>query len=146
MPITESTQHKLDRVRPPRVQITYDVEIGGAVEQVELPFVLGIVADLSGNSGGDDTPLTDREFIEIDRDNFNKIMRSVQPKLSFSVPSTIPGETHSIDVQLAFSTMDDFKPANIIQQVQGLKDLYVRRQQLRDLLALIEIKTDLLRP
>lgn len=150
MPIIESTQHKLDRVRPPRVQITYDVEIGDAIEQVELPFVLGIVADLSGNlaSSADDTPLKDREFVEIDRDNFNKIMRAIKPSLNLKVvPSTLPGTSGNLAaLSLTFSTIDDFKPANIIQQVQALKAMYARRQQLRDLLAVVEIKTDLLKP
>ena len=88
MPTIESTQHKLDRVRPPRVQITYDVEIGGAIEQVELPFVMGILADLSGNLTEQQRqdqglpvqpPLKDRKFVEIDRDSFNQIMRQIAP-------------------------------------------------------------------
>jgi type VI secretion system protein ImpB len=151
MPTIESTQHKLDRIRPPRVQITYDVEIGDAIEQVELPFVMGIMADLSGNNSPNAAePLKDREFVEISRDNFNKIMRSIRPGLKFKVPNTLPAvertrlagvtpalqnandDEISID-NLTFANLDDFNPANVIQQVPALKALYDERQRLRDL-------------
>ncbi|NTW00252.1 MAG: type VI secretion system contractile sheath small subunit [Oscillochloris sp.] len=158
MPIIESSQHKLDRVRPPRVQITYDVEIGDAIEQVELPFVLGIIANLSGKPDkASDTELKDREFVEIDRDNFNKIMRSIKPGLSFSTGNVLPaaeqtrlsenGITTATDAQirvhLAFDNMDDFSPASIIQHIPELKALYDERQRLRDLQSKLDNSDDL---
>ena len=150
MPIIESTQHKLDRVRPPRVQITYDVEIGNATEQVELPFVLGILADLSGNQADQQVkPLKDRDFVEIDRDNFNKLLRAIKPGLTLTdVQKTLPGaaEADKLTVNLTFTTLDGFHPANIIQQVPELKELYTERQRLRDLVTQLQIKDSLLEP
>lgn len=145
MAIIES-QHMLDKVRPPRVQITYDVETGGAIQEVELPFVMGILADLSGNTSNP-RPLKERSFVEIDRDNFNHIMRAVGPTLSgVQVVRTIPhsdGTPPTSSEQLSvptltFDQLDDFSPANVVQQVPDLKALYVERQLLRDLLAKIQ--------
>src|SRR5580698_8131383 len=104
--MAESTQHKLDRVRPPRVQITYDVEIGGAIQKKELPLVVGILADLAGAT---QQPLSikDRKFVEIDRDNFNEVMQSLAPSLSFSVDNLMDKEASSLPVALTFESIDD---------------------------------------
>jgi type VI secretion system protein ImpB len=146
MPTIESTQHKLDRIRPPRVQITYDVEIGGAIEKVDLPLVVGILADLSGDtSNGNRGDLKDRKFVEIDRDNFNAILRSIQPTLKLSVPKkipnddgTMPKEDEKLSVTLTFSHISDCKPLSIVKQVPELNRLFEERQCLRDLLAKLD--------
>src|SRR5215216_217199 len=102
----ESTQHKLDRIRPPRVQITYDVETRGSFVKMELPFVVGILADLSGNvSDPNRVPLRDRKYIEIDRDNFNEVMKSIKPSLEVNQKS------------LAFEKLDDFAPIKVLEQI-----------------------------
>lgn len=123
----ESTQHKLDRIRPPRVQITYDVETRGSFVKMELPFVVGILADLSGNV--DDpkrAPLRDRKYIEIDRDNFNEIMKSIGPKVEVSS-----------DKQLSFKELDDFSPINVLQQID-LHDRFEKRTRLSDAVAKLD--------
>jgi type VI secretion system protein ImpB len=135
----ESTQHKLDRIRPPRVQITYDVEIGQAIQKKELPFVLGILADLSGKPAEALPPVKDRKFVEIDRDNFNQVLAAVNPRLAIQVPNTISKEGGtSLNIELKFQHMDDFGPINLIQQVAPLKKLYEVRQRLNDLLAKLD--------
>jgi type VI secretion system protein ImpB len=135
----ESTQHKLDRIRPPRVQITYDVEIGQAIQKKELPFVLGILADLSGKPAEALPPVKERKFVEIDRDNFNQVLAATKPRLAIQVPNTLSkdGGT-SLNVELTFQHMDDFGPLNLIQQVAPLKKLYEVRQRLNDLLAKLD--------
>jgi type VI secretion system protein ImpB len=133
-----STQHKLDRIRPPRVQITYDVEIGGAIEKKELPLVIGVLADLSGKP---DTPLPkmkDRGFVEIDRDNFNDVLASIAPRLAFSVANRLTPAGGFINTELRFKNMDDFGPAAIVQQVPALKKLFDARNKLSDLLAKLD--------
>ena len=139
MPVIESTQHVLDRVRPPRVQITYDVEIGNAIEKVELPFVLGILADLSGSTENS-LPLKDRKFAEIDRDNFNQILRAIGPTLNNLVVEEVLPETESeqISVSLRFTQMADFQPVNLVAQVPELKALLEERKRLRDLQAKLD--------
>lgn len=128
----ESIQHKLDRVRPPRVQITYDLELGGAVERKSLPLVVGIMADLSGRHGQESQRPLDvlkkRKFVEIDRDNINDIMAKTAPEVTVA-----PGEGKA-PVTLKFATLDDFEPLAIVDQVEELKKLYEERQQLVDLL------------
>jgi type VI secretion system protein ImpB len=134
----ESTQHKLDRVRSPRVHITYDVEIGDAIEMKELPFVMGVLADLSGKP---DTPLPrlrDRKFVEIDRDNFNEVMRGMKPRLAFRVDNKLTDDDTKLGVELRFQNIDDFSPERVAEQVEPLKKLIEVRQQLKGLLA----KTD----
>ena len=122
----ESTQHKLDRIRPPRVQITYDVETRGSFVKMELPFVVGILADLSGNVPDPNrVPLRDRKYIEIDRDNFNDIMKSIGPKLEINQKS------------LAFEKLDDFSPIRILKQLD-LKDRYDKRTRLSDAVAKLD--------
>jgi type VI secretion system protein ImpB len=134
----ESTQHKLDRVRSPRVHITYDVEIGDAIEMKELPFVMGVLGDLSGKP---DTPLPrlrDRKFVEIDRDNFNDVLKGMKPRLAFRVDNKLTDDDTKLGVELRFQNIDDFSPERVAEQVEPLKKLIEVRQQLKGLLA----KTD----
>ena len=129
----ESTQHKLDRVRPPRVQITYDVEIGDAFEKKQLPLVAGILADLSGKQTDAPAPLKKRKFVEIDRDNFDGVMKSISPRLAFNVPNRITDEEVQVGVELKFSSMEDFDPVAVLKQVEPLRKLFEARQRLSDL-------------
>lgn len=135
--MAESTQHKLDRVRPPRVQITYDVEIGGAIQKKELPLVVGIMSDLTGATINA-KPLKDRKFVEIDRDNFNDVMKSMAPTVSVSVENHIDKKVSSLPVTLSFQTIEDFNPANLVEQVDGLRKLLASRRRLNDLLAKLD--------
>ncbi len=134
----ESIQHKLDRVRPPRVQITYDVEIGDAIEMKELPFVAGILADLSGKPEKPLPKLRDRKFVEIDRDNFNDVLAAIKPRLVYQVPNQLAKDDSKLNIELTFRHMDDFDPVNIVQQVKPLRELYQARQRLSDLLTKLD--------
>jgi type VI secretion system protein ImpB len=134
----ESLQHKLDRVRPPRVQITYDVEVGGAIQKKELPFVVGVLADLAGKPAEAPAPLKQRKFVEIDRDNFNDVLASIEPRLALQVKNALSKDGGSIPMELKFKNLDDFGPLSIIQQVAPLKKLYDVRQRLSDLLAKLD--------
>ncbi len=134
----ESTQHKLDRVRPPRVHITYDVEIGDAIEMKELPFVVGILADLSGKPEEPLAKLRDRKFVDIDRDNFNDVMKGAKPRVAFKVNNKLTDDDSKMAVELRFNSMDDFEPEQVVNQVEPLRKLLEIRRQLSDLLA----KTD----
>lgn len=141
--MSESTQKKLDRVRPPRVQITYDVETGGAIEMKELPFVVGIMADLSGKR---ETPLPkvkERKFVEIDRDNFNDVMMSAMPRLAFQVPNKLQNDGSKLNVLLNFMEQDDFEPVAVINQIKPLAKLFEARQRLSDLLTKLDGNDDL---
>lgn len=133
----ESTQHKLDRVRPPRVQITYDVEIGGAIQKKELPLVVGILSDLSGATPNP-IAMKDRKFIEIDRDNFNEVLKSIGPTISSSVANHVNKSKDPLSVSLKFESIDDFTPANLVQQVESLRKLLDSRRRLNDLLAKLD--------
>lgn len=134
----ESIQHKLDVIRPPRVQITYDVEIGGGVQSRELPFVLGIMADLSGVSSAVRPALKDRKFVEIGSENISDIMASIRPRVNFRVPDWISGGDAQVIVDLTFLSMDDFEPLNIVSQVPALKSLFDARTRLNDLLCKLD--------
>lgn len=134
----ESTQHKLDRIRPPRVQITYDVEIGGAIQKKELPLVMGILADLSGKPEEALPKLKDRKFVEIDRDNFNAILKSIAPRVTMQVDNKLSKEGGKSNIELKFQHIDDFSPLNIVQQVPALNELFKARQRLNDLLAKLD--------
>lgn len=137
--MAESTQHKLDRVRPPRVQITYDVETGGAMQMKELPFVVGIMSDVAGKPLKPLGRLKDRKFISIDRDNFNDVMAAIGPRVTFQVEDKMSGEDDKqIPVELIFNNMDDFNPVNVVDQVPALKKLYEARTRLTDLLAKLD--------
>jgi type VI secretion system protein ImpB len=141
--MAESTQHKLDRVRPPRVQITYDVEIGDAIEKKELPLVVGILADLSGKPETPLAKLNERRFVEIDRDNFNEVLASTAPRLAVQVENRIIDDGSKLNVELKFSHFDDFDPVNLVKQVTPLRRLFEARQRLRDLLTKLDGNDDL---
>ncbi len=134
----ESAQHKLDRVRPPRVHITYDVEIGDAIELKELPFVVGVIADLSGKPDEQLPRLRDRKFVDIDRDTFNDVMKGTKPRLAFKVDNKLANDDTKMAVELRFNNIEDFEPEKVVNQVEPLKKLLDVRRQLSDLLA----KTD----
>jgi len=131
----ESTQHKLDRVRPPRVHITYDVELGDAIENKELPFVMGVLADLSGKPDEALPRVRDRKFIEIDRDSFNNIMKGMKPRLAFRVDNKLTNDDSKLGVELRFTNIDDFEPEQVVNQVEPLRKLLNIRQQLSSLLS-----------
>lgn len=131
----ESTQKKLERVRPPRVQVSYDVEIGGAIELKELPFVMGILSDLSGQPKEALPRLKDRRFVEITPDNFDSVLDSMKPHLAFSVENKMSEDPNAgqIKIDLNFKSMDDFEPDAVAKQVKPLKDLLDLRTKLSDL-------------
>jgi type VI secretion system protein ImpB len=129
----ESIQHKLDRVRSPRVQITYDVETGGAIVKRELPLVVGVLAGLSGDT--DLPPLKDRKFVEIDRDNFDAVLEKAAPCLA---KCTIDGRSRAFVPPLAFISLDSFSPFQIVQKVAVLKALFQSRSLLADLVAKLD--------
>ncbi len=135
MAIRESTQHKLDRVRPPRVQITYDVEIGDAIELKELPFVLGVLGDFTGQPTEPLARLKDRKFVEVNPDNFDQVLESMKPHLAFSVENKLSEDPNAgnIKVDLNFKSMDDFSPENVARQVKPLRELLDLRTRLMDL-------------
>lgn len=133
-----SEQHKLDRIRPPRVQITYDVEIAGAIQAYELPFVMGILADLAGTPAVPLPALKERKFIDIDRDNINDVMASLNVQLPIRVLNVLGGSAPDLNILLSFKSMDDFNPINIVGQVQPLTELYNKRVALTDLLSKLD--------
>jgi type VI secretion system protein ImpB len=135
---SESLQHKLDRVRRPRVQITYDVETLGAMEKKELPFVVGVLADLSGQPKESLAPMKQRKFVPIDRDNFNGVLEKQAPRLAMRVQNRLTDEDTKLAVELNFKKMDDFEPANVVDQVEPLKELLGMRQRLTQLLGKME--------
>ncbi len=133
MPTKESLQHKLDRVRPPRVQITYDVEVGGAIELKELPFVVGVLGDFTGKPEEPLPALKNRKFVEIDPDNFNQVMAGMKPRLTFSTENKLQDDGSKMGVELKFNSIEDFEPDQIVQQVDPLRKLVEARQKLSDL-------------
>jgi type VI secretion system protein ImpB len=136
--MAESIQHKLSRVRPPRVQITYDVEISGAIQKKELPFVVGIMSDLSGQPETALPQLKERKFVEIDRDNLNDVLASIVPRLALRVENKLTNDDSQLNVELRFAHMDDFSPVNVLQQVEPLRKLFEARQRLSDLLTKLD--------
>ena len=140
--MSESTQHKLDRVRPPRVQITYDVEIGDAIQMKELPFVVGVLADLAGQQ--DALPkLKERKFTQIDRDNFKQVLGNIDPRVKYKVPNRLKNDGSQLPIDLTFHHLDDFHPTAIVKSVQPLRELLEMRQRLVDLLTKIDGNEDL---
>lgn len=133
MPTKESLQHKIARVRPPRVQITYDVEVGGAIQIKELPFVLGVIGDFVGKPEEPLPPLKNRKFVEINADNFNQVLAGMKPRLAFTVENKLQDDGSKIGVELRFSSIEDFEPDNIVQQVEPLRKLVEARRKLADL-------------
>lgn len=132
--MADSIHDKLKRVRKPRVHITYDVETNGAVQEKEIPFVMGVMGDYSGDNTENKKALKDRKFSQIDRDNFNEVMNNVAPKLSMKVENTLEGDNSEMGVELNFKSMEDFEPHKIVENVDPLKKLMETRNKLRDLL------------
>lgn len=131
----ESTQHKIDRVRPPRVQITYDVEVGDAIEVKELPFVMGVLGDFTGQPTEPLPRVKDRKFVEITPDNFDTVLENMKPHLAFSVENKLSEDPDApkLKVDLNFKSMDDFSPENVARQVGPLRELLQLRDRLSDL-------------
>ena len=138
-----SIHDKLERVRKPRVHITYQVETEGAVVEKELPFVMGVLGDFSGNPTQPLKPLKDRKFIQIDRDNFNDVMARMTPGLNIKVENTLRGDGSEMAVQLAFNSMQDFEPVKVVSQSEPLRKLLETRDKLRDLLTKVDRSEDL---
>lgn len=140
--MAESQQHKLDRVRKPRVQITYDVETNGSMIKTELPFIVGVLGDFAGDSKNQ-KPLEQRKFTNIDRDNFNDIMARIAPELNLRVENTLSGDGSELAVQLGFKSLDDFEPGKLVEQVEPLKKLMEMRNKLRDLKSTVDRSANL---
>lgn len=135
-----SSQKFIQRNRAPRVQIEYDVELYGAQKKIELPFVMGVMADLSGKPADPLAPVADRKFMEIDVDNFDERMKSMKPRVAFQVPNTLTGEGN-MNVELTFQSMDDFSPAAIARKVDSLNKLLTARTELSNLLSYMDGKS-----
>jgi type VI secretion system protein ImpB len=135
----ESLQKKLDRVRPPRVQIKYEVYVGDAMEMKELPFVVGVLGDFTGKPDKPQPALRDRKFVDVDRDNFNKVLASLAPRQTFTVDDTISGQPdQKLNVELRFQNMDDFSPENVVKQIPVLRALLEQRENLKNLSSRLE--------
>jgi type VI secretion system protein ImpB len=135
-----SSQKFIARNRAPRVQIEYDVELYGAEKKVQLPFVMGVMSDLSGKPAEALPPVAERKFLEIDVDNFDARMKAMKPRVAFQVPNTLTGEGN-IAVDITFESMDDFSPAAVAKNVEGLKQLFEARQQLANLVTYMDGKS-----
>jgi len=133
MPTKESLQHKIDRVRPPRIQITYDVEVGGAIELKELPFVVGVLGDFTGKPEEPLAPLKSRKFVEVDPDNFNQVLAGMKPRLAYTTENKLQDDGSKLGVELKFNNIEDFEPDNIVQQIDPLRKLVEARKKLSDL-------------
>ncbi len=132
--MAESTQKKLSRVRPPRVHITYDVEVGNAIELKELPFVMGVLGDFTGQPSDPLPKLKDRKFVEVNPDNFDSVLEAMKPHLAFSVDNKLSDDPDAkLKIDLNFKSMDDFDPENVAKQVKPLKELIDLRTRLSDL-------------
>ena len=138
-----SIHDKLERVRKPRVHITYQVETEGAMVERELPFVVGVMGDFSGDPTEPLKPLKDRKYIQIDRDNFNDVMARMTPGLNLKVDNTLQGDGSQMAVALKFRSIEDFEPAAVVNQVPALKKLMETRNQLRDLMTKVDRSEDL---
>ncbi len=135
-----SSQKFIARNRAPRVQIEYDVELYGAQKKVQLPFVMGVLSDLSGKPEEALPPVADRKFLEVDVDNFDARMKSMKPRVAFQVENTLTGEG-SLPVDITFESMDDFSPAAVARKVDGLNKLLEARTQLANLITYMDGKT-----
>jgi type VI secretion system protein ImpB len=129
----EGTQKKLERVRPPRVNISYDVETGGAIESKELPFLMGVLADLSGTPAEALPKLKDRKFVEVTPDNFDSVLKNMKPRVNFAVENKLQEGGGKIGVDITFESLDDFSPEAVAKQVGPLKELLALRTKLADL-------------
>ena len=138
---SESSQKFLGRTRAPRVQIEYDVEVYGAQKKVSLPFVMGVMAELSGQSTQPQAPVSERQFLEIDSDNFDERLKAMKPRVAAMVPNTLTGEGR-LGIDLTFESMDDFSPAAIARRVEPLNRLLEARGHLANLLTYMDGKVD----
>ena len=138
-----SIHDKLERVRSPRVHITYAVETEGAVVQKELPFVVGVVGDFSGNPTQPLKSIKDRKFVQIDRDNFNEVLERMTPGLNLKVDNTLKGDGSQMAVDLKFSSIEDFDPGKVVDQVEPLRKLLETRNKLRDLMTKVDRSEEL---
>jgi type VI secretion system protein ImpB len=129
----ESLQKEVGRTRPPRVHITYDVEIGDAIEKRELPFVVGVLADLSGMPEKALPPITKRKFVEIDRDNFNDVMKKIEPRLALKVDNRLDEDDTKLEFELRFQSMEDFQPARVAEQITPVRKLLELRKSLANI-------------
>ncbi len=137
--MADSSQKFIARNRAPRVQIEYDVELYGAEKKVQIPFVMGVLSDLSGKPADPLAPVGDRKFLEIDVDNFDSRMKAIKPRAAFQVPNTLTGEGN-ISVDITFESMDDFSPAAVARKVDALNKLLEARQQLSNLVTYMDGK------
>lgn len=138
-----SINNKLERVRKPRVHIKYEVETEDSVVSKELPFVVGVLGDFSGDSTEPQKPLRERKFVQIDRDNFDEVMQRMTPGAKFSVANTIQDDNSELAVDLKFSSIEDFEPAKVAEQIPAVKNLLDTRNKLRDLLTKVDRSEDL---
>ncbi len=129
----ESTQKRLQKVRPPRVQLTYDVEKGDAIEQKEIPFVVGVLGDFSGQPEAPLPKLKDRKFVNVDLDNFDEVISGMAPRAAFRVPNKLSDNGGEFAVELTFNSIDDFRPEAVVHQVEPLRKLLEARSKLADL-------------
>jgi type VI secretion system protein ImpB len=131
----DSVQKRLEKVRPPRVQLTYDVEIGDAIEQKEIPFVVGVLGDFTGQPDGDKPQprLKDRKFVNVDLDNFDEVMAGMAPRASYRVKNKLSPEGGEFAVNLEFNKLEDFRPEAVVEQVEPLRKLLEARTKLADL-------------
>lgn len=141
--MAESIHEKLKRVRKPRVHITYEVETNGALVEREIPFVMGVMGDFSGDNVEGKKELKDRKFAQIDRDNFSEIMGKIGPSLNLKVENSLEGEGKEMAIDLKFNSMTDFEPHCVVDQVEPLKRLLETRNKLRDLLTKADRSEDL---
>jgi len=138
---TKSSQKFIARNRAPRVQIEYDVETKGGQQKVEIPFIMGVMSDLSGRSAAELPPVNDRKALEFDGDNFDKRLAAMKPRVTFTVPNKLTGEG-SLPVDITFESMDDFSPAAIAKKIEPLRQLLEARTQLASLVARMDGKAD----
>ena len=129
----ESTQKRLEKVRPPRVQLTYDVEKGDAIEQKEIPFVVGVLGDFSGQPEQSLPKLKDRKFVNVDLDNFDEVIAGMTPRAAYRVPNKLSDDGGEFAIELTFNSIDDFRPEAVVQQVEPLRKLLEARSKLADL-------------
>lgn len=129
----ESTQKRLEKVRPPRVQLTYDVEKGDAIEQKEIPFVVGVLGDFSGQPEQALPKLKDRKFVNVDLDNFDEVIAGMTPRAAYRVPNKLSDDGGEFAIELTFNSIDDFRPEAVVQQVEPLRKLLEARSKLADL-------------
>ncbi|AQT61189.1 type VI secretion system contractile sheath small subunit [Cellvibrio sp. PSBB023] len=141
--MSDSIHDKLKRVRKPRVHITYDLETNGSIVEKEIPFVMGVMGDYSGDNTEGKKALKDRKFSQIDRDNFNDIMTKVNPQLRLKVENLLENDGSEMTANLDFKTMEDFEPHRIVEQLEPLKKLMDTRNKLRDLLTKADRSEDL---